>query len=101
MTRDIHTFEIFFDNVRRFVRDKPFLKEAETERPDNVPTVLVQDIRECDLFGWSSAKVYDSAELIIEELAMAAFEILRCAVAFLQASSSPPSGRNSSRVQRT
>lgn len=82
MIRDQQAFDLFLGNVRRFVRDKAFAREAEVERENEVPADLVQHLRDNGYFGWSIPQAYGGAGLSTEELVLAAFELSQCSVAF-------------------
>jgi acyl-CoA dehydrogenase len=82
MVRDDASFGVFLDAVRRFVREKAIPGEAEVETSDEVPADLVQSMRQAGFFGWSIPESYGGAGLTTEELALAAFELSQCAVAF-------------------
>ena len=82
MVRDTHSFDIFLDEIRHFVRDKAIPREADIERTDQVPADLVQEMRSSGLFGWSIPEAYGGAGLTTEELVLGALELSQCAVAF-------------------
>lgn len=82
MIRDEAAFGAFLASIRKFVRDKAIPREAEVERADEVPTDLVQTMRQGGFFGWSIPEAFGGAGLTTEELALAAFELSQCAVAF-------------------
>ena len=82
MIRDQQAFDLFLGDVRRFVRDKAFAREAEVERENEVPADLVQNMRDNGYFGWSIPQAYGGAGLTTEELVLAAFELSQCSVAF-------------------
>jgi acyl-CoA dehydrogenase len=82
MVRDEAAFGQFLDVVRRFVRQKAIPRETEVEQHDEVPADLVQIMRDGGFFGWSIPETYGGAGLTTEELALAAFELSQCAVAF-------------------
>lgn len=82
MIRDQQAFDLFLGDVRRFVRDKAFAREAEVERENEVPADLVQNLRDNGYFGWSIPQAYGGAGLTTEELVLAAFELSQCSVAF-------------------
>lgn len=82
MVRDEAAFGQFLDAVRKFVRQKAIPRETEVEQHDEVPADLVQIMRDGGFFGWSIPETYGGAGLTTEELALAAFELSQCAVAF-------------------
>lgn len=82
MIRDEHSFGIFLENIRRFVREDAIPLEDEVERTDEVPEALVQKMRSNGFFGWSIPEAHGGAGLTTEELVLAALEISQCSVAF-------------------
>ncbi|WP_442113846.1 acyl-CoA dehydrogenase family protein [Pseudomonas sp. NUPR-001] len=82
MIRDQQVLDVFLNTVRRFVSSKAIPMEAHVEQHDEVPPELVQHMRDNGFFGWSIPEAYGGAGLSTEELALAAFELSQCSVAF-------------------
>ncbi|MDD2058640.1 acyl-CoA dehydrogenase family protein [Pseudomonas sp. GD03860] len=81
MVRNQQALDAFLSDVRTFVRDEVFAREAEIERLDEVPADLVQTLREKGFFGWSIPQAYGGAGLSTEELVLGALELSQAAVA--------------------
>jgi len=81
MVRNQQAFDAFLSDVRTFVRNEVFAREAEIERLDEVPADLVQTLREKGYFGWSIPQAYGGAGLSTEELVLGALELSQAAVA--------------------
>ncbi|MDN7140047.1 acyl-CoA dehydrogenase family protein [Pseudomonas sp. JQ170] len=81
MVRNQQAFDAFLSDVRTFVRNEVFAREAEIERLDEVPADLVQTLREKGYFGWSIPQDYGGAGLSTEELVLGALELSQAAVA--------------------
>jgi acyl-CoA dehydrogenase len=81
MVRDQQSFDIFLNDVRRFVRDQAIPREADIERLDEVPADLVQAMCENGFFGWSIPQAYGGAGLTTEELVLGALELSQSSVA--------------------
>jgi len=81
MVRNQQAFDAFLSDVRTFVRNEVFVREAEIERLDEVPADLVQTLREKGYFGWSIPQAYGGAGLSTEELVLGALELSQAAVA--------------------
>lgn len=82
MIRDPEAFKLFIDELRSFVRQELMPHEAEVATHDEVPSALVQRMRDHGLFGYSIPENYGGAGMTTEELILAALELSQCSVAF-------------------
>src|SRR5262245_17434183 len=82
MIRDPQSFELFLDQLRRYVRGTLVPAEQAVADTDEVPQALVDDMAAKGLFGYSIPEQYGGAGMTMEELALAAIELSQCSVAF-------------------
>jgi acyl-CoA dehydrogenase len=72
----------FLPGVRSYVRDVLVPAEDEVEERDDVPEVIVEDLRQRGYFGWSIPEQYGGGGFTTEELSLAAFELSQASTAF-------------------
>jgi acyl-CoA dehydrogenase len=82
MIRDPQTLDTLLDSVRRFVRERLVPAEAEVAHSDQIPTAIVQQMRELGLFGLSIPESYGGLGLTMEEEVRVMFELCQTAPAF-------------------
>jgi acyl-CoA dehydrogenase len=82
MAIDAETFEILIDTVRRFVRHRLVPAEKTVEEHDEVPTDIVQEMKDLGLFGLSIPEEYGGIGLSMSQECQVAFEIGQTALAF-------------------
>ncbi|CUR45957.1 acyl-CoA dehydrogenase family protein [Alloalcanivorax xenomutans] len=82
MIRDPESFQIFLNEIRRWVKEVAMPAEARVEAEDQIPEELVEQMRDLGFFGWSIPEQFGGAGLTAEELVLAAMELSQCATAF-------------------
>jgi acyl-CoA dehydrogenase len=82
MIRDPQILDSLLDSVRRFVRERLVPAENEVARTDQIPTAIVQQMRELGLFGLSIPESYGGLGLTMEEEVRVMFELCQTAPAF-------------------
>ncbi|MBX3562713.1 MAG: acyl-CoA dehydrogenase family protein [Sphingomonas sp.] len=82
MPLDPETFDALIDTVRRFVAERLRPLEAEVAEMDEVPEVIVREMREMGLFGLSIPEEYGGLGLTMSEEVRVALEFGRTTPAF-------------------
>lgn len=82
MIRNQLQTDALLHSTRAWVRQRAMPSEDLVAERDEVPSELVQEMRELGLFGWSIPEAYGGAGLTTEELVLGALEISQCSVAF-------------------
>ncbi len=82
MIRNPEEFSKLLAEVRRFVREECIPLEAQVDRTDLIPEILVERMRMLGLFGHSIPQTYGGAGLTSEELSLVNIEVSQCAAAF-------------------
>ena len=75
MIRDADTLDALLDTIRRFVRERLVPNEARIAETDQIPTDIVQAMRELGLFGLTIPEQYGGLGLTMEEEVLVAFEL--------------------------
>ncbi|MBI5276483.1 MAG: acyl-CoA dehydrogenase family protein [Burkholderiales bacterium] len=82
MIRDDETLELLLDSVRRFVRAQLVPAEQEVDRTDEIPSRLVEGMKELGLFGMTIPEEYGGLALTMEEEVRVVFELTQTSPAF-------------------
>lgn len=82
MVRDQETLNLLLDTISRFVRDELIPVEHEVAETDQIPTQIIDQMRELGLFGLCIPEQYGGLGLTMEEEVMAAFEIAKASPCF-------------------
>lgn len=82
MSLDQETFQIFKSSVQRFVRERLVPAEDYVEEHDEVPSHIVNDMREMGLFGISIPEEYGGSGLSMAQECEIAYELGQTALAF-------------------
>lgn len=82
MIRDPEILEALLDSVRRFVRERLVPAENEVAETDEIPEVIVQEMRELGLFGLTIPEKFGGLELTMEEECRVLLELCQTAPAF-------------------
>ena len=82
MIRDPETLEALLDSVRRFVRERLVPAENEVAETDEIPSSIVQEMRDLGLFGLTIPEKFGGLELTMEEECRVLLELCQTAPAF-------------------
>ena len=82
MALDSETFSLLKNSVQRFVRERLVPAENTVEEMDEVPSDIVDDMKELGLFGLSIPEEYGGIGLSMEQECEVAFELGQTALAF-------------------
>lgn len=82
MSLDSESLALFLSSLRRFVDQELITAEAAVSETDEIPTHLVQQMRELGLFGLSIPEAYGGAGLNMAQEVAVAFELGRTSPAF-------------------
>jgi acyl-CoA dehydrogenase len=82
MIRDQETLTALLDSVSRFVRERLVPAEHEVAETDEIPSAIVQEMRELGLFGLTIPEAFGGLELTMEEEVLAMFEMGQTSPAF-------------------
>ncbi|OQW45888.1 MAG: acyl-CoA dehydrogenase [Proteobacteria bacterium SG_bin6] len=82
MALDAETFDQLIETVRRFVRERLRPLEGEVEAADEIPSAIVQEMRELGLFGLSIAEEFGGLGLTMLEECRVATELGHTTPAF-------------------
>lgn len=82
MPLDQETFQLLKDSVQRFVRERLMPAEDHVEEHDEVPTDIVNDMKELGLFGLSIPEEYGGIGLSMAQECEVAYELGHTALAF-------------------
>lgn len=82
MIRDQETLTALVDSVRRFVRERLVPAEHEVSETDEIPSAIVDEMRELGLFGLTIPEAYGGLELTMEEEVLTMIEMGQTSPAF-------------------
>jgi acyl-CoA dehydrogenase len=82
MAIDNESFELLLATVQRFVRERLVPAEDAVEEHDEVPTEIVDDMKEMGLFGLSIPEEYGGIGLSMSQECRVAYEIGQTSLAF-------------------
>ena len=82
MIRDQDTLTALVDSVRRFVRERLVPAEHEVSETDEIPSAIVDEMRELGLFGLTIPEAYGGLELTMEEEVLTMIEMGQTSPAF-------------------
>src|SRR5512133_2051702 len=82
MAIDNESFELLLATVQRFVRERLVPAEDAVEERDEVPTDIVDDMKEMGLFGLSIPEEYGGIGLSMSQECRVAYEVGQTALAF-------------------
>ena len=82
MIRDTETFGLLLDSIGRFVRERLVPAESEVAETDEIPAVLVAQMREMGLFGLTIPAEYGGLGLTMEEEVLTSIEMCGASPAF-------------------
>lgn len=82
MIRDQETLNLLLDSVSRFVRDELIPAENLVAETDEIPSNIVEQMRELGLFGLCVPEEYGGLGLTMEEEVLVAFEIAKASPCF-------------------
>jgi len=82
MSLDAETFSILKSSVQRFVTERLMPAEDQVEEQDDIPTDIVDDMKELGLFGLSIPEEYGGIGLSMAQECEVAYEMGRTALAF-------------------
>jgi acyl-CoA dehydrogenase len=82
MIRDQETLSLLIDSLSRFVRERLVPAENEVAESDEIPTEIVNEMREIGLFGLTIPEEFCGLGLTMEEEVLVAFEIAKTSPAF-------------------
>ena len=82
MSLDLESFELLRAAVQRFVLEKLIPAENFVEANDEVPTALIEDMKQMGLFGLSIPETYGGIGLSMSQECQVAFELGQTSLAF-------------------
>jgi acyl-CoA dehydrogenase len=82
MIRDPEILEALLDSVRRFVRERLVPAENEVSETDEIPPIIVDEMRQLGLFGLTIPEEYGGLGLTMEEEVRVLFELCKTSPAF-------------------
>lgn len=82
MALDPETFSLLKNSVQRFIRERLVPAENDVEEMDDVPSDIVDDMKELGLFGLSIPEEFGGIGLSMEQECEVAFELGQTALAF-------------------
>ncbi|HSW05619.1 acyl-CoA dehydrogenase family protein [Aquabacterium sp.] len=82
MIRDTETLNALLDSVSRFVRERLVPAENEVAETDEIPSSLVEDMKQLGLFGLTIPEAYGGLQLTMEEEARVMIELGQTSPAF-------------------
>ncbi|KGF78094.1 acyl-CoA dehydrogenase, partial [Massilia sp. JS1662] len=82
MALDTETFSLLKDSVQRFIRERLVPSENSVEEHDDVPSDIVDDMKELGLFGLSIPEEFGGIGLSMAQECEVAFELGQTALAF-------------------
>jgi len=82
MALDTETFSLLKDSVQRFIRERLVPAENSVEEHDDVPSDIVDDMKELGLFGLSIPEEFGGIGLSMAQECEVAFELGQTALAF-------------------
>lgn len=82
MIRDHETLNLLLDSISRFVRERLIPAEEIVAETDQIPSEIVQEMRELGLFGLCIPEQYGGLELTMEEEVLLAFELAKASPAY-------------------
>lgn len=82
MALDAESFELLLATVQRFVRERLIPAENHLEEHDEVPTGIVDDMKEMGLFGLTVPEEYGGIGLSVSQEVLVNYELGRTAPAF-------------------
>jgi len=82
MIRDVETLNLLLDSVRRFVREQLVPAERLVDETDEIPSTLVEGMKQLGLFGMTIPDDYGGLALTMEEEVQVLFELTQTSPAF-------------------
>ncbi|OLO11862.1 acyl-CoA dehydrogenase [Chromohalobacter japonicus] len=82
MIRDQETMQILLDSIRSFVNEALIPREEEVAESDDIPEVIVSQMRDMGLFGLTIPEEFGGLGVTMEEEVNIAFELGRTSPAF-------------------
>jgi len=82
MIRDLETLNLLLDSVRRFVREELVPAEKLVDETDEIPSAIVDAMKELGLFGMTIPDEYGGLALSMEEEVQVLFELTQTSPAF-------------------
>jgi acyl-CoA dehydrogenase len=82
MIRDLETLNLLLDSVRRFVRGQLVPAERLVDETDEIPSAIVDGMKQLGLFGMTIPDDYGGLALTMEEEVQVLFELTQTSPAF-------------------
>ena len=82
MIRDPETLNLLLDSVRRFVGEQLVPAERQVDETDEIPSALVEGMKQLGLFGMTIPEEYGGLALTMEEEVQVLFELTQTSPAF-------------------
>jgi acyl-CoA dehydrogenase len=82
MIRDLETLNLLLDSVRRFVRGQLLPAERLVDETDEIPSAIVDGMKQLGLFGMTIPDDYGGLALTMEEEVQVLFELTQTSPAF-------------------